>query len=98
MPSHISVIGGGISGLSTAFHLSRRFPRSFISLFEKDNKFGGWIRSERVNGVLLESGPRTLRPSSTKPILELVSLFLLLPQPTDCDRRHRLIFLGYNLL
>ena len=82
-PSTIAVVGGGISGLSSAFHLSRRFPQANIVLLEKSNRDGGWIRSRRVevkdsNGnkadILLEAGPRTLRPNS-KSILELVSLF-----------------------
>ena len=81
-PSKIAVIGGGITGLSSAFHLSRRFPQAQIVLLEKSNREGGWIRSRRVevkdaNGntaqMLLEAGPRTLRPNS-KAILELVSM------------------------
>ena len=83
-PRSIAVVGGGITGLSAAFHLSRRFPPrtgTRITLVESSPRLGGWVRSERVrikdpNGreadVLLESGPRTLRPNS-KAILELVS-------------------------
>ena len=83
MPS-ITVVGGGISGLSATFHLARRFPAATgarITLVEKSQRLGGWIRAERVclddgHGrkaeILLESGPRTLRPNS-KAILELVS-------------------------
>ena len=83
MPS-ITVVGGGISGLSAAFHLARRFPAATgarITLVEKAQRLGGWVRAERVRvadghgrkaEILLESGPRTLRPNS-KAILELVS-------------------------
>lgn len=79
-PRHIAILGGGITGLSSAFYLSRRFPNSLITLLEKSSRLGGWIRSERVqvqdgNGtpasVVLEYGPRTLRPNS-KALLELV--------------------------
>jgi protoporphyrinogen/coproporphyrinogen III oxidase len=92
-PSHIAVLGGGITGLSSAFHLSRRFPAARISLIEQSFRLGGWLRSERVSlqdgssqndpkstslranstgTVLLEAGPRTLRPNYDA-ILELVS-------------------------
>jgi protoporphyrinogen/coproporphyrinogen III oxidase len=80
MNRHIAVLGGGITGLSSVFHLSRRFPGAFITLFEKNSSLGGWVSSERVevrdaNGnsaeIVLESGPRTLRPNA-KSILELV--------------------------
>jgi len=73
----IAVLGGGLTGLSTVFHLSRRFPTSQITLVEKEQTLGGWVRSERVEipeaeaSVLLEGGPRTLRPNA-KSVLELV--------------------------
>ncbi|TDL25243.1 Protoporphyrinogen oxidase [Rickenella mellea] len=81
VPSHIAVLGGGITGLSAAYHLARRFPSSRITLLEKERRLGGWLRSERVEvthgadraDVLLESGPRTLRPNS-KALLELIHL------------------------
>ncbi|KAH8105791.1 Protoporphyrinogen oxidase [Phellopilus nigrolimitatus] len=81
-PSSIAVLGGGITGLSAAFHLSRRFPRARITLLEKSAREGGWIQSRRVDvkdadgnraDVLLEAGPRTLRLNSGA-VLELVNL------------------------
>jgi len=83
---HIAVLGGGLSGLSSAFHLSRRFPDSLITLFERKPSPGGWVSSERVQvrdadgnsaEILLESGPRTLRPNA-KSLLELVRPRVLL--------------------
>ena len=80
----ITVLGGGISGLSTAYHLARRFPLHSgvrITLVESQERLGGWMKSERVTvkdsvgkeaDMVLESGPRTLRPAS-KAVLELVS-------------------------
>ena len=81
-PHHIAILGGGITGLSSAFHLSRRFPNALITLLEKESRLGGWLRSERVQlrdeqgtpaTVVLEAGPRTLRPNAYS-VLELVSL------------------------
>ena len=80
-PSSIAILGGGITGLSATFHLARRFPQSRITLVEGNDRVGGWIRSRRVDvrdadgrtaNVCLESGPRTLRPTSNA-VLELVS-------------------------
>ena len=77
---HVVILGGGITGLSAAFHLACKQPNIQITLVEKSARFGGWIRSERVKvrdddgnlgSVLLEAGPRTIR-SNSKPILELV--------------------------
>jgi oxygen-dependent protoporphyrinogen oxidase len=81
IPRHIAILGAGLTGLSSAFHLSRRFPKSLVTLVEKQPRLGGWVRSERAqirlhNGtetVVLEGGPRTLRPNA-KAILELVNI------------------------
>ncbi|KAF8074808.1 hypothetical protein FPV67DRAFT_1777589 [Lyophyllum atratum] len=82
-PGHIAVLGGGLTGLSSAFHLSRRFPNARITLLEEQNRLGGWVRSEQVqigNGkaITVEAGPRTLRPAS-KAVLELINLLGLQP-------------------
>jgi len=74
---HVVVLGGGITGLATAFHLSRRIPQAEITLVDSQDRVGGWIRSERVElghgkgHMVLEAGPRTLRPRS-QALLELV--------------------------
>ncbi|KAH9174876.1 hypothetical protein EDB89DRAFT_1848336 [Lactarius sanguifluus] len=79
---HVVILGGGITGLSAAFHLACKQPDVPITLVEKNARFGGWLRSERVEvrdddgnlgNVLLEAGPRTIRPNS-KSILELIYL------------------------
>ncbi|PPQ99256.1 hypothetical protein CVT24_009301 [Panaeolus cyanescens] len=75
----ITVIGAGLSGLSSAFHLSRRFPNSRIVVLERQAKLGGWVNSTRTNQVLLEGGPRTLRPNG-KSVLELINLLNLQDQ------------------
>ena len=76
VPGSIAVLGGGLTGLSAAFHLARRFPTTPIALVNRDARFGGWVRSERVRvgqdaEALLEAGPRTLRPNAPS-VLELV--------------------------
>ena len=45
---HVVVLGGGITGLSAAFYLARKHPTVQITLVEKSSRFGGWVRSERV--------------------------------------------------
>lgn len=75
----IAVIGGGISGLATAFHLTQDIPNAKITIFEQKERLGGWIESEQVEvndgTVLFEWGPRTLRPDingNGKATLQLV--------------------------
>lgn len=54
----VAVIGGGISGLSAAWALSRAGLR--VVLFEKRGTVGGRIVSERAGGFLMEHGPNAL--------------------------------------
>jgi len=56
------VVGGGISGLTVAFELAGR-GRS-VRLYEASSRLGGVIRSERVDGFLLEHGPNTVLATS----------------------------------
>lgn len=47
--SSIAVLGGGISGLSTAYYLARMAPSTTkIILIEGQQRMGGWIHSRRV--------------------------------------------------
>jgi hypothetical protein len=62
---NIAVLGGGITGLVTAFELSRTVPGAKITIYETAKRLGGWMDSEIVavdNGeVVFDWGPRTLR-------------------------------------
>jgi oxygen-dependent protoporphyrinogen oxidase len=57
----IVVIGGGISGLTTAWALQQKDPTALIFLVEKTARLGGWIYSQRVDNFLFEFGPRSCR-------------------------------------
>lgn len=53
----IAIIGGGISGLATAWFLKKDLPQCEITLFEKSSRLGGTIRTENKSGSLIEYGP-----------------------------------------
>lgn len=60
----LAVIGGGITGLAAAFYASRRFgERANITLFEREDYWGGKIITERVDGFVIEGGPDTFLAS-----------------------------------
>ncbi|OAG11296.1 Protoporphyrinogen oxidase [Paraphaeosphaeria sporulosa] len=67
-PEKVAVLGGGISGLASAYFVAKEFPKSKITIYEANNHSGGWIQSRRVQtptgDVLFEYGARTLRPGS----------------------------------
>ncbi len=56
----IAIIGGGISGLASAFALEqqRRAGESLeYTLHEAGTRFGGVVRTEQVEGCVVEAGP-----------------------------------------
>src|SRR5690348_8503118 len=56
----IAIIGGGISGLSAAFALEKARSQGAsleYVILEARDRFGGVIRSERIDDCLLEAGP-----------------------------------------
>ena len=63
----VAIIGGGITGLVSAYRLAKLSPQSRVTIYEAGGRLGGWIDSRYVDGdkgkkILFERGPRTLRP------------------------------------
>ncbi len=96
---HVVVIGGGIGGLATAFHLQRRDPTLRITVLEASPRLGGVLQTITVDGLVLELGPDSLLRS--KPAgMELISLLGLDGelQDTQPESRSSLIARGGRLL
>jgi len=67
----IAIVGGGISGLATAFYIKQAKPDVQITLFEKEKTLGGKMMTKNVDGFLFEEGSNGFL--SNKPdTLELV--------------------------
>lgn len=60
MSDHVVIVGGGISGLAAAEHLSRAEPPLRLTLLESGPRLGGHIRTERRDGFVIEAGPDVL--------------------------------------
>ncbi len=52
----IGIVGGGISGLVAAFYLQRLDPTCDVHVIEAGPRLGGVIRTEQIDGYLLEHG------------------------------------------
>ncbi|GAA0231258.1 protoporphyrinogen oxidase [Halobacterium noricense] len=65
----VGIVGAGITGLALAHHLEKADIEYVV--LEADSEPGGVIRSDRVDGHLLEWGPQRLR--RTEPVDELIT-------------------------
>jgi oxygen-dependent protoporphyrinogen oxidase len=59
--TRIAIIGGGISGLSAAFALEEKRRASSLeleyTLYESSSRLGGVLRTEKIDGSVVEAGP-----------------------------------------
>ncbi|MCA9237968.1 MAG: protoporphyrinogen oxidase [Planctomycetales bacterium] len=53
----VAVIGGGVSGLTAAWELTRRAPQAAVTLLESGDRLGGVLQTEHRDGFTLELGP-----------------------------------------
>ncbi|MBM3180200.1 MAG: protoporphyrinogen oxidase [Chloroflexi bacterium] len=65
----LTIIGGGIAGLSAAYYASRNTQHAQVTLLESDSRWGGKITTDRVafddGNFIIEGGPDTFL--ATKP-------------------------------
>ncbi|OIW34567.1 Protoporphyrinogen oxidase [Coniochaeta ligniaria NRRL 30616] len=72
-PKDIAVLGGGLTGLSTAWYLTKFMPEAKVTIYEGSGRMGGWIDSETVEvtgadgtkgTVVFERGARLVQPKT----------------------------------
>ena len=61
----VVVLGGGISGLVAAYELSKRGREAAVTVLEAAKTLGGKVRTETVEGQVVETGPDSF--ITTKP-------------------------------
>jgi protoporphyrinogen/coproporphyrinogen III oxidase len=53
----IAILGAGISGLCTAYYLIKHKPGLQLTIFDGSERPGGVIKTEKVDGFIIEAGP-----------------------------------------
>lgn len=96
----IAIVGGGISGLATAFYLTKTSPGTEVLLYEQAPVPGGTMRTVERAGFLFETGSNgflTNKPDTLNLVRESGAEALLMPSSDAArkrfiytDRLHRL--------
>lgn len=97
----IAILGGGISGLTTAWFLKQLLgARVQLTIIEKNQRPGGWIHTLQTQGFLFEQGPRSCRTNGTgQETLELIEALGLQTQVITPHRnaKNRYVYNGQTL-
>lgn len=86
------ILGGGLSGLSTAYFLQEKQSYDDITILEKEGTTGGLCRSIRKDGYIYDIGPHILF-SKDKEMLELM-LSVLDEGKNDLVRSNKILYKG----
>ena len=88
MPAETVIVGGGISGLATAYYLGRHGISSTI--IEKASRLGGLVKTDLIQGCRLEAGPDSYvasKPSVTELARDLGGMAGEIIEPNHRMRR-----------
>lgn len=76
---HLVIVGGGISGLTSAYLAGLQHPSLQVTVLEADTRLGGSVLTQRVGGYLFEAGALAF-PTNAPALTELIHALGLAPQ------------------
>lgn len=96
---HIVIVGGGLSGLTTAYRLKQLAPGFAVTVLETRERPGGNIGTEDHDGFRVETGPNGFldRTPSIPQLCSDLGLADRLIAASESARKNRYLFLGNKL-
>ena len=88
------IIGGGISGLYTAYNILLKNPTSKILILEKNGKIGGRIGNEMFEGVPIVIGAGIGRKNKDKLLINLLKKLNI--KYNEFESKHKVLDKKYN--
>lgn len=95
----IVIIGGGISGLATAFRIRQKLPNAQLTVLESSSKPGGQVGTVDRDGFRIERGPNGLFDAKPNGIdlCHAVGLGDKLIAGSESSRKNRFLFVNDKL-
>jgi oxygen-dependent protoporphyrinogen oxidase len=94
MGKRVAVIGGGISGLAAALSLAVQTTAE-VTIFEQSERFGGKLKSEHIDGFVIEGGADAILPVRER-FRDINHLLGLSAQIIHPNRNHRGSFILHD--
>jgi protoporphyrinogen/coproporphyrinogen III oxidase len=97
--SRVVIVGGGLSGLATAFRLKQLRPDIHLAVLEGRERAGGNIGTENHNGFVVETGPNGFldRTPDVPNLCRDLGLADRLIAGSESARKNRFLFLSGKL-
>lgn len=98
MKKRVAIVGAGITGLTAAYEIfknSTNLPEVEVVIFEKGSRPGGVIRTEEVDGFLIEGGPDSFELYKPAP-LELARELGIENEVIDANEEYHTTYLYIN--
>src|SRR6185437_13320916 len=96
---HVVIVGGGLSGLATAYRLRQAAANISVTVFESNFRPGGNIGTENHKGFVVEAGPNGFldRTPAVPQLCNDLGLGQRLIAGTEAARKNRYLFLDGQL-
>lgn len=71
--NNITIVGAGISGLYAAMRLKQKYPDKQVKIFEKSDRLGGRIQTQKWGNFVIEYGPMRFEPDLQPKFADLIN-------------------------
>ncbi|MBX3015443.1 MAG: protoporphyrinogen oxidase, partial [Caldilineaceae bacterium] len=92
--TQVVILGGGLTGLAAAYRLQKLMPSVAITLVERDQRFGGKVITEQIDGFVIEGAADSFLSRKPRGV-GLCEELGLAPTLYGRDPRHAKTFVKY---
>lgn len=46
-PKKVVILGGGLSGITATYYVTKKYSKCEVTVVERQNRFGGWVNTQK---------------------------------------------------